>query len=256
MWWQSADQPLPEGHFDLAYTIGINAFRGERNVQLTWVDTRLFAPRVVEVVSKPTIQVRDYRDVGAPEPVLRSLTSSAPGDDDSVGGPIVWAEGVDAFPGISFYDRTALHEADALIVWTIPPGPGELREALERVAPEEVVLFGVDPGLDTPRAFLRRLAGLVKYALREHGGEVSLSTLAAHTAHSTTAVRLGLEWMARKGQVEIVSRAGGRVVLCPGNGRTHDRLDIVQAQLLAVLEETAAYRVYFGHADAQRLIGA
>ena len=40
----------------------------------------------------------------------------------------------------------------------------------EVVAPREVVLVCLDPGLDAPRAFLRRLAGLVKYALREYGG--------------------------------------------------------------------------------------
>ena len=34
MWWQSADRPLPDGRFDLAYTLGIRSFRGERSVQL------------------------------------------------------------------------------------------------------------------------------------------------------------------------------------------------------------------------------
>lgn len=253
MWWQSADQPAPEGRFDLAYTLSISAFRGERNVQLAWLDARSLAPPpAVEVIARPTRVVRDYRHVGVPQTVLRGLLSEVTGAPERV---IVWAE-VAALPdGIATYDRTALREAETLVVWTIPPDPVELEAALATVSPREVVLFGEDPGLDVLQPFLHRLGGLVVHVLRARGGRVPLIELAAHTAHSTWTVRLGLLWMAQKGQVGIVSLGREGAVLCPGSGQEGERLQLVQAQLQAQLEETAAYRSYYLNADAGRLVG-
>jgi single-stranded-DNA-specific exonuclease len=252
MWWRGADEPQPDGRFDLAYTLGINAFRDEVSVQLGWIDARLCEPAAVmldrRVRAEPEVEVRDHRALAHPEPLLRALVRSPA---ESV---VVWAEGVASIEGVPFSDRETLHEARTLVVWTIPPGPVALRKALETVAPERVVLFGVDPGLDTPHAFLQRLGGLVKYVLRAREGQTSLSALAAKMAHGTSTVRLGLEWMGRKGQVEIVSLDRRGVRLREGTGVAHDGLDLVQARLRAQLEETAAYRTYYRHADVRRLV--
>jgi single-stranded-DNA-specific exonuclease len=253
MWWRGADEPQPEGRFDLAYTLGINAFRNEVNVQLGWIDARLREPAAVQVRAKPSVEVRDHRGLGGPEPVLRALL--APDAADAVGSVVVWAEGGASLDGVPFLDREALSGADTLVVWTVPPGPVELREALEAVAPERVVLFGVDPGLDALPAFLQRLGGLVKHVLRARNGETTLSTVAAKMAHGRSAVRLGLEWMAQQGQIEVSFGRSGRVELRAGRGAVGDRLDIVYARLRAQLEETAAYRAYFCHADTERLVG-
>ena len=143
-----------------------------------------------------------------------------------------------------------------VIIWTIPPGPAELYDALGKVSPECIVLFAVNPEMDDPPAFLRRLAGLVKYALRGRDGQVSLSSLAARTAHSRSTVRLGLAWMAQKGQIEVVSQSRDQVTLRAGRGKTRDRLYAVQAQLAAQLEEAAAYRSYYCRTDAARLVSS
>ena len=52
----------------------------------------------------------------------------------------VWAEGASAIEGIPFRDREQLGPAACLAVWTIPPGPLVLHEALSRVSPEQVAL--------------------------------------------------------------------------------------------------------------------
>jgi single-stranded-DNA-specific exonuclease len=246
-WWQSADQALPEGPFDLAYAVGIHTFRGQQSVQLTWEAARSVAPPAVEVIPRHAPCVRDCRDLAMPEPVLRALLA------DRLGQAIAWGEGV-SVAGVTLCNRAALHEAETLIVWTAPPGPAEWVAALEVVSPGQVVLFGVDPGLDAPRAFLQRLGGLVKHALQKYAGQVDLSSLAAAMAHGEWTVRLGLEWMAQRGQVEVVFAKRGRISLSKGQGDVGSRLDVVEGQLQAQLEETAAYRAYFRHADAQRLV--
>jgi single-stranded-DNA-specific exonuclease len=256
MWWRGADEPQPEGRFDLAYTLRINTFRNEVSVQLGWVDARLREPAAAllgqRVSAEPEVEVQDHRALSssASAPVLRALLRA-------VGRVAVWAEGgtpwMDEIP---FSDRETLHDADTLAVWTIPPGPAALRCALEMVSPRRIVLFGIDPGLDAPQAFLQRLGGLVKHVLRAREGRTSLSTLAAKMAHDAPTVRLGLEWMAQKGQIEVVSPGPRQLTLRAGSGVAGDRLDIVQARLQAQLAETAAYRAYYCHADARRLVDA
>ena len=110
----------------------------------------------------------------------------------------VWREG-EAAGDLPGDDRRTLPRAPALVIWTAPPGPAELRAALAEVKPARVYLFGVDPGVDRPDAFLRRLAGLVKHALKANGGRAPLAALAAATAQREATVRLGLAWLAAAG---------------------------------------------------------
>jgi hypothetical protein len=146
-----------------------------------------------------------------------------------------------------------------LFIWTAPPDPAILSAALQAVSPRRVVLLGVDPGLDTPRAFLERLGGLVKYALRRYGGQASLAALAAAMAHGERTVALGLRWMGLSGRVDVSFAPGGQVVLRPGTGavrrdRDDERLPVVEGRLRARLEEAAAYRDYFRQANKERVI--
>jgi single-stranded-DNA-specific exonuclease len=258
LWWQSADRPVPEGPFDLAYTVGVNTFRGKQGVQLTWIDARLATPQPVEVIPERAIDVKDYRGLADPVPMLRALATRA--EPGRAGSTLVWGEGAQV-AGVPLCRRGELSAAETLVVWTAPPGPGELHAALEAVSPRKIVLFGVDPGLDAPTVFLRRLAGLVKHALRAYGGQVALPALAAAMAHSEETVWLGLEWMSLKGQVDVVFGPRGAVTLRPGTGEgdtggreDEERQHVVQGRLQAQLAEAAAYRAYFRDADGERLV--
>jgi hypothetical protein len=107
--------------------------------------------------------------------------------------------------------------------------------------------------MDAPRAFLQRLAGLVKYALREYRGRTHLATLAASTAQTEWAVRLGLQWMEARGQIGLDLR-GSRVMLWAPGKAAAAQVQRIRGQLLAELQETAAYRAYLRAADAGRLV--
>ena len=114
--------------------------------------------------------------------------------------------------------RTSLAPSPRLAIWTAPPGPAELRAALERVKPQTVYLFGVDPGYGSPSAFLGRLAGLVKHALSARAGGARISELAAATAAREATVRAGLTWLAARGSIGLTFGDGDEVRLSPGDG--------------------------------------
>ena len=241
LWWRSDETSLPEGHFDLAYTVGVNTFRGNRSLQVTWVDARqVAAPAVVVEVAEPALEVVDYRREPHPLTLLKPLLA----EEDVQ----VWAEGVQDAVG---RPRRALEPAATLVIWTAPPGPGVLQAALERVAPRRVVLFGVDPGLDTLEAFLKRLMGLVKYALRAGGGRLQVAALAEATAQRQITVRQGIAWLAAKGHLTVQSEAGDEVEVSVGGTASSGSASGAASELRALLDETAAYRRHFAKVEKE-----
>jgi len=248
MWWGGADSTLPEGRFDLAYTVRANDYRGSRRVQLEWIDARqLAAEQHVLTRPAPALQVVDHRQAADLRALLRGLRLERDVQ--------VWAEAGHRAQ-VEGSDRCQLEPRAGLAIWTVPPGPRELRAAIERANPEAVYLFGVDPGLGKTAVFLRRLAGLVKRILTSAQDEPPRTTfgwLAAATAQREATVRAGLLWLVTRGIIEA-DTDGDQITLSPGTGRPARDLGEIEAAVSALLAETAAYRAFFGRADADTLL--
>ncbi len=252
IWWNGAGEMLPEarsnlpsGRFHLAYTVRSNDYRGVRGIQVAWVDAHA-AEAEVEVQEQ--VEVVDYRGKAGLTAAIRQLQTEP--------GVVFWGEGLDArrWEIRALASRLDLAPAPRLAILTSPPGPAELRAALARVKPQQVYLFGVDPGLDAPDAFLRRLAGTVKHALSVRGGRVRVAELAAATAAREGTARQGLLWLAARGHIAQALEDGDEVGLIPGDGISRAELARASARLEALLAETAAYRAYFATADKERLV--
>ncbi len=249
--WQAAGLALPEGRFDLAYIVRGSDFRGQRELQVEWVAARPVEEAAPLLVAPPAaLRWVDCRQAAQPRAELERLRGE--------GALLVWSEAT-ARAEVGGRDRRELTPALALAIWSTPPGPVELRAALAAVSPQVVYLFAVDAGLDEPRAFLQRLAGLVKRALNVHDGRVSIVTLAAATAQREATVRLGLAWLVARGHWVLVDdEAGGEggeglpageLRLAPGDGWPDEQLPQLTVELRALLAETAAYRSYFARVD-------
>ncbi len=103
-----------------------------------WISTASKAEKS-EVKSRK-LEIIDYRNVKEPEQLLATLKQ----DPSSM----LWAEGHEK-KAVAGKDRCELQPADALIIWTIPPSPDDLRAALKKVQPETVYLFGVTEPIET-----------------------------------------------------------------------------------------------------------
>ena len=196
---------------------------------------------------KAEVEVEDYRTAEQPGEALAVIVKQ--------GDVAVWREGEGAgdIPG---QDRWNLPRATTLVIWTAPPGPVELRAALAQVEPARVYLFARDPGADTPDAFIRRLTGLVKHALNTRGGRAPIAQLAAATAQREATVRLGLAWLAARGDIRIVEETDGEAQLAAGDSRAAPEAEIktLDTWLRAALAETAAYRKHFQEMNAAALL--
>lgn len=240
LWWNGLNEPLPEGKFDLAYTLRASDWRGTRQVQMEFVDFRLAEDKPIEV-RIPVVEILDYRHADNALELLKSLPA----------GTVVWAEGKDK-KQIGGLDRYGLMKSEALAIWTMPPGPEELHLVLEKVKPQRVFLFASNPGLDDLESFLERLAGLVKFIISRHGGRTSYTELAAATAQKETAVRKGIGWLAKSGNVKVENESKSGIILTLGVGESPE---VHQEEIESLLVETTAYRTYFQKADSKSLIG-
>ena len=244
-WWQGVGWPLPQGRFDLAFHVRANDYRGNLDVQVEWVEARQLSPGPIEVQPAPSMPIRDYRWTGRPEEILAEVRTQGPVE--------VWAEGA-ARPGGKCAARHQLASGSRLVIWTSPPSLHVLQLALDRVRPKEVVVFAIDPGLDERHAFLARLVGLVKYALRAKAGEVDLQQMAAALAQTGSAVEAGLDWLDANGTVTVLDRGEAVWRLEPGDGLPDgDEQPLARARLEALLVEVAAYRDYFRNTPVEAL---
>lgn len=246
IWWQGADWPLPQGRFDLAYAVRASNYRGQREVEVAWVDGRsVEEPSAVLRPVPSAIEIVDYRREAKPRKVLDQLRAR--------GEILVWSE-AEAKAGVGGQDRNEVGPSQALVIWTTPPGAAELAAVLERVSPERVYLFGIDPDLDGPERFLKRLAGLTKRALSSNDGRVSVPALAAATAQREATVRAGLAWLEARGHLVVAGEDSDEVHLAAGTGKANADVGTRAAGLKALLEETAGYRAHFARAEKETLL--
>jgi single-stranded-DNA-specific exonuclease len=248
VWWRGEGLPLPEGRFDLAFLARASDFRGQRDVLMEWVEARPIDQPAVELrPTRVSVEVIDHRQEPNPTSLLAHLREREIEDVQ------VWAE-AGARAEVAGSDRHGLGRSKDLVIWTTPPGPAELRAVLAQVSPNRVYLFGINPGLDKPKEFLARLAGLVKWALSSDLCQVKISSLAGATAQREATVRAGLVWLAARGHVTLLDETDGTVRLAPGDQTVAPDLSDKSARLQVLLEETAAYRAFFARTDGRTLI--
>ncbi len=235
LWWQGAGAPLPEGRFDLAYTVRAANYRGQVEVTVEWVDARPIAGPALELAAGVG-EHHDLRQEPHPADSLQKLAAAEP-------GLLVWQEGEhpSPLPGV---DRYHLAPAPALAVWNVPPGSSELAAALQAVQPQRVYWFGVSAAGDQPRSFLNRLAGLVRFRLKQ-SAEIDLPALSAACAQRPATLRAGLEWLAAGGHIQVLARRGDTWQIAAGGTPNAAAQQRAENDLKTLLEETAAFRAYY-----------
>ncbi|PWB53052.1 MAG: single-stranded-DNA-specific exonuclease RecJ [Anaerolineales bacterium] len=246
IWWHGAGLPLPETRFDLAYAVRASTYKGQRDVQIEWVDYRVQEAEAISLQGKKRpIEVVDMRDEADPMSKLNILSKNQVLS--------VWGE-AGARLQVTCFDRFSIPGAENLVIWTIPPGPSEIRAVLDKVKPTRVYLFAINPGMDEPDEFLKRLVGLIKYRIKNSLGRVNVMELAATMAQTPLTIRAGLDWLIERGMIVVESKKGEEICLSEGTNKPNEGFDLQETPLDARLKESKAFRSYYLKADKDRLI--
>lgn len=241
-WWNGGNEILPEGRFDLAYTLRSVDWRGARQMQAELIDFRIVNEKALEV-SRPRIELLDLRGKDRVD-AFNHLPPET----------LIWAEAEER-NRIGGIDRNSLTTAHTLAIWSIPPSPDELRSALEIVKPELVVLAGAHAPPESIEAFMERLTGLLKYAIKHNQGRVTYDELAAGTGQRVLTVQRGLGWLISRGNIILLREEEGRLWVQAGaTAQLPAGATRLWSEIQTLLLEAAAYRRHFLEADLQTIL--
>jgi len=243
LWWNGAGEPIPDGAIDLAYKLTVNTFRGQKRVQLEWVDAQ--SGRETPVVRRRPHQmdILDHRKAEAPLHILREIPRE---------GRVIWAEG-ESTRLVQGKRRHQLAPAETLVIWTAPPDPEVLQRAVRKVKPAHLLLFAEDASWKDSSAFFRKLMGVIKHALLERKGEVDLERAAGACAATRQAVTLGLRLAESKGAITITSRTPDKWIVVTG-GEVNDSARSIGDALKEHLGEIGAYRRAYRSVSSEILL--
>ncbi|CAN5808690.1 single-stranded-DNA-specific exonuclease RecJ [soil metagenome] len=255
IWFNGADVELPSGPLDLVYTAGINEYKGERSLQLSYIANRSSQVETIEISpsATPQWQLHDWR----------SQTLSV--DELPNAEQAIWfAEGVTLNgndENIAYAPRThviaqakRLTGNQALVIWGIPPSPDLLHWVVDSVKPTSIHLCGQTTSDDSLAGVLRHVAGMCKYAL-ERDKLVYIDRMAARLGTTEAVIRHSLLWLQSRGRLKIEEfLEGDSMRIAAGDG--HDQKEnaaILQAELEEQLAEVRAYRRFFLRAKPSEL---
>jgi single-stranded-DNA-specific exonuclease len=243
--WRGANSELPHGKFDLAYHVRASNFRGQRELQIEWIDTRqVTEPVALSPVKNQAVQIIDHRQETSPVALLQGLQ-----EIEDLG---VWRE-ASTDSAIIGYDRLSIAPREKLVIWTTPPSKIVLEHVLQVVKPEVIYLFANDPGMDRPKDFLKRLLGLVKYSINHDNGSLDIQVLAAATAHQNRTVQIGINWLEGHGYIQILDTKPNVYKVREGERDKDRNSEQITDDLRDTLAEAAAFRGYYRKTDLENL---
>jgi single-stranded-DNA-specific exonuclease len=247
LWWQSGSLEKPKGKFDLAFTARENFFQGEIQLQVVLEDFREKGEPVEETSSQ--IEITDLRGVPDPNKKLGELLQAD-------GNLRVWGEGTipSDLRGL-VVGRDKLTASESLAIWTVPPSIRLLESLVDKTGARKVILFSQRPEVEEIGDFLRRLAGLVKFALNKRGEHFSLVDLAVATGQTELVIRQGLAWLEAKGNISVKYFEGANLEIKSERSPQTEMLsvDAIEQDLKSLLLETKLFRDYFISGDMDSL---
>ncbi len=245
VWFNGADAQLPEDPLDIAYTLNINEYKGERSLQLMYKDIRASGTDALAAIA-PTLP--DRLSDRLPIHDLRNQSvelSSLPQQDSAF-----WlAEGT-RLGEVELNARWQARRSPKgrpLVVWSAPPSAEVLHWLVETLSPSELWLVGRETGDDSLDGVVKSVAAMGKYALSQDG-RLPIDRLAARIGVTEAIVRHALFWLEAKRILWVMEWESGDVArIAPGDGLTAGDAALLekQAELSGLLSEMRAWRRYF-----------
>ena len=232
VWWFGDLSEIPDGRFDIAYTVRANVFKGKREAMVEWLDARPAEGTSIDLKTKISFNVLDYRQHPNPQAMLEKTLA----ENEDV---VVWSEGRTSVEGLNRY---SLHEAKTLVVWTLPPDILTWRAVLNTVQPETLVLFGQMPPITSAQNLIPDVIGLAKYALNNKAGIIYLSEIASLTAQSEQTIIQVIKWINANTEMQLHHEDDDLYYIRMGT-KADKSVDTKRLSLL--MKETAAYRQHW-----------
>lgn len=180
---------------------------------------------------------KDLRSHGQPlEIVNRAI--------QKLGGEVaIFGESCPLLDGIKFADRTSIQGKQHIIFWQMPPSEKVFQEILAKNPDCNIYLLAPGTGdCDEPQSFLKRLFGVIRYAVNKKDGQVEGEKLGAAMGSTKMSVALGLTVLRRVGLIDWFSEDGCIFLDLVGAAEREAEELAEYKQLVSSLETTSTFR--------------
>jgi hypothetical protein len=236
IWWNGGDYSPPDAEFDVVCQLSRSDYKGALQVSAEWVDFRITEKGREEIQSRQ-FEIIDRRNYLNPINEVLNFLAENPKSQ-------VWGEGQTP-KDLPCKGRHELKPAATLVIWTAPPSQSLLNAVIRQVKPKKVIVYAIDPQLSDPKAFLERLAGLAKYAIKHKDGKADLDALASACAANRDSIQLGFQYWSAKGRLTVQFN-GGELIIKPAQEQPNPDAAAIYQQLIGdSLAESRAFRNYF-----------
>ncbi len=242
LWWNSKDLPVPDMPLDIAYSLSLTTYRDQPQIQATLHHLRQSPETPIYLPDQSQIQVIDMRK--NPDP-LSDLISNYP-----TSNAIVWAENMEP-EGLPSKTRSNLSSADTLILWTTPPNQFLLNKIIKVVSPKQIILIGVDPGINSLDDLVQSLIGLIKH-LQRTAKPFDISRFAEVLALPEEIIEVGIKWIHHHGDLDLEHISEGRIKSGPGENLPG--FTDIDLTLKHLLREIIAYRTIFKNTHIRAIL--
>lgn len=244
LWWNSADIELPDGDFDVAYSLDIRTYKNAPQIQATLRHIRKSPGSPILIKKNSKIDLLDLRSHPDPHKKILSYVS--------LPSTQIWAES-NSPEGISASSRSNLSKSDTLVIWTTPPSRDIFSHVINSVKPKNVVFFAIDPEVQTLREFVTKLHGLLKYVMDTNEKSFDFQKAAQQIAVTPALIEVGLNWIHDHGDYDL-SQFSESCKITPGPRENLPGFEKIDKILKLLLREAAAYRSYFNKANLDTLL--
>jgi hypothetical protein len=232
--------------FDLAYHLRASSYLGEPQLQVQWAAWRQTAAELsLSLTIDQKRQWFDLRACGDPAAELKRIAAASQLQ--------VWQEGTNLSP-LAGVDRYQITQARALVIWTTPAGWEDLSEALVAANPKEIYLFACPAEPSRPAELLKRLLGLIQYAVEKYDGCISVEKMAALTTLPENVVQLGIDLILSRSLFSLSFRKGSQWRFEKGDGSLSCASQDLEEDFIRAVAEINAFRKLFRQAMLEEII--
>jgi len=254
IWWNGAENfnnDISESsELNLLYTARSTSFRGEKSIQLEWIDCQVMEKDISAIMPSAIRKIYDYRNITKPYKKLNNLEI---GEETQIwveagGASEIKRIGIEKNVEKAIADRYSIGPVSKLVIWTTPPGRWELKQVIDRASPEEISFFCVNPGSLELNIFLKKLIGMVKYGIKTYKGFLDVEKIAVALGQREITILKGLDWMVEMGYLR--SEIEGHYQFASEREQVNtNKSQVLQNQINFLLEETNAYRKYLNRIE-------
>lgn len=267
VYWNSKGRvPLEGQAMDIAFAPELNTFNGNTRLQLVLSDWRDPAkpidftppvaqpsvaappvvvpdalPNVVESFAPPPpvvpINWKDLRNHATPESLVHAALRK-------LGGSIsIFAEGAAKIANVEFHDRSTVPPSQHLLLWTLPPDRHVFKTLFTKTNAQHIYYVGgATINVDDAAGFVKKLLGIVRFAVNQRDGQAEAEKIAAALASTKMCVALGLNVLKKIEMIDWFAE-DGTVFLDLVGQPTQKPEDLTEfKQLAQCLREVAEFR--------------